>query len=177
MVLIFFLDFVRGPYGKGLYFSMQACQAAAFSAVNFLVKVVYLHINRASLSISFPMFSPPPWMSKRETWDRVWTSLWRTVPQLSRQTLLNSLSSSCLLLLCQQSRLSFTCSILAYLRELCMNRVILILRPYNIIKLTKEIINNYSSSQNGLRGHQDESNNCFSKIQLVGQKYREKKFS
>ena len=60
MVLIFFLDFVRGPYGKGLYFSMQACQAAAFSAVNFLVKVVYLHINRASLSISFPMFSPPP---------------------------------------------------------------------------------------------------------------------
>ena len=55
-----------------------------------------------------------------------------------------------------------------------MNRVILILRPYNIIKLTKEVINNYSSSQNGLRGHEGESNSCFSKIQLVGQKYREK---
>lgn len=25
-------DFIRGPYGKGLYFSAQACQAAAFSA-------------------------------------------------------------------------------------------------------------------------------------------------
>ena len=70
-MLIFFLDFVRGPYGKGLYFSMQACQAAAFSGVNFLVKVVYLNINRASLSISSPMFSPPPWMSRREPWDRV----------------------------------------------------------------------------------------------------------
>ena len=71
IVLIFFLDFVRGPYGKGLYFSMQACQAAAFSAVNFLVKVVYLRINRAILSIPSPMFSPPPWMSRREPWDGV----------------------------------------------------------------------------------------------------------
>ena len=26
----------------------------------------------------------------------------------------------------------------------------------------------------GLRGHEGESNNCFSKIQLVGQKYRDK---
>ena len=26
-----------------------------------------------------------------------------------------------------------------------------------------------------LRGHEGESNNCFSKIQLVGQKYREQK--
>ena len=86
-MLIFFLDFVRGPYGKGLYFSMQACQAAAFSAVNFLVKVVYLHINRAILSIPSPMFSPPPWMSRREPWDGVCTSLQRTVAQLSRQTL------------------------------------------------------------------------------------------
>lgn len=30
---ILFSDFTRGSYGKGLYFSMQACQAAAFSAV------------------------------------------------------------------------------------------------------------------------------------------------
>ena len=162
MVLIFFLDFVRGPYGKGLYFSMQACQAAAFSAVNFLVKVVYLHINRASLSISFPMFSPPPWMSKRETWDRVWTPLWRTVPQLSRQTLLNSLSNSCLLYFASKAAFLSLARFWRTWERLRMNRVILILRPYNIIKLTKEIINNYSSSQNGLRGHQNESNNCFS---------------
>ena len=34
------------------------------------------------------------------------------------------------------------------------------------------IFNNYSSSPNGLwlRGHEGERNNCFSKIQLVGQK-------
>ena len=31
----FFSDFTRGPYGKGLYFSMQASQAAAFSAVKY----------------------------------------------------------------------------------------------------------------------------------------------
>ena len=37
-------------------------------------------------------------------------------------------------------------------------------------------INNYSSSPNGLslRGHEGERNNCFSKIQLTGQKYRDK---
>ena len=26
----------------------------------------------------------------------------------------------------------------------------------------------------GLRGHEDKGNNCFTKIQLVGQKYRDK---
>ena len=46
-----------------------------------------------------------------------------------------------------------------------------------------KIINNYSSTPNGLwvigrmgyllRGHEGERNNCFSIIQLVGQKYRE----
>ena len=43
------------------------------------------------------------------------------------------------------------------------------------------IFNNYSSSPNGLwvnsywlRGHEGERNNCFSKIQLVGQNYRDK---
>ena len=45
-----------------------------------------------------------------------------------------------------------------------------------------DIFNNYSSSPNGLwvgrmcywlRGHEGERNNCFSNIQLVGQKYRE----
>ena len=43
------------------------------------------------------------------------------------------------------------------------------------------LINNYSSSPNGLwvnsywlRGHEGKRNNCFSKIQLVGQKYRDK---
>lgn len=34
--LTFISDFTRGPYGKGLYFSAQACQAAAFSAVNLV---------------------------------------------------------------------------------------------------------------------------------------------
>ena len=58
---------------------------------------------------------------------------------------------------------------------------------------SRGILNNYSSSPNGpesiaheaegrmgylLRGHEGESNNCFGKIQLVGQKNRElKKFS
>ena len=56
----------------------------------------------------------------------------------------------------------------------------------------RELFNNYSSSPNGLwvnspwgrnlgywlRGHEGERNNCFSKLQLVGQKYREwKNFS
>ena len=43
------------------------------------------------------------------------------------------------------------------------------------------IFNNYSSSPNGfglmgywLRGHEGERNICFSKVQLVGQKYRDK---
>ena len=44
------------------------------------------------------------------------------------------------------------------------------------------VFNNYSLSLNGfwvwmsywLRGHEDERNNCFSKIQLVGQKYQDK---
>ena len=44
-----------------------------------------------------------------------------------------------------------------------------------------QLFNNYSSRPNklwvnspwGLRGHEGERNNCFSKIQLVGQKYRE----
>ena len=53
---------------------------------------------------------------------------------------------------------------------------------------TLRIISNYSSSPNGLcvnspkgrmgywlRGHEGERNNCFSKIQLVGQKSRDKK--
>ena len=50
------------------------------------------------------------------------------------------------------------------------------------------VFNNYSSSPNGLwvnsgltgfwlRGHEGEGNNCFSKIQLVGQRYQEKKLS
>ena len=30
---------------------------------------------------------------------------------------------------------------------------------------------------NPLRGYEDERNNCFRKIQLVGQKYRDKNFS
>ena len=54
----------------------------------------------------------------------------------------------------------------------------------------EKIFNNYSSSPNGLwvwiaredegrigywlRGHESERNSCFSKIQLVGQKYRDK---
>ena len=41
------------------------------------------------------------------------------------------------------------------------------------------VFNSYSSSPNGLwvnsRGHEGERNNCFGKIQLVGQKYRGKK--
>ena len=36
---------------------------------------------------------------------------------------------------------------------------------------THVIFNNYSWA---LRGHEGESNNCFSKIQVVGQKYRDK---
>ena len=48
----------------------------------------------------------------------------------------------------------------------------------------ENIFDNYSSSPNGLlvfglmgywlRGHEGERNNCFSKIQLVGQKYWDK---
>ena len=37
----FFSDFTRGPYGKGLYFSMQASQAAAFSAVKYFFIVYF----------------------------------------------------------------------------------------------------------------------------------------
>ena len=37
----------------------------------------------------------------------------------------------------------------------------------------KQIINSYSSSY-WLWGHEGERNNCFSKIQLVGQKYQDK---
>ncbi|XP_020611801.1 uncharacterized protein LOC110050239 isoform X2 [Orbicella faveolata] len=33
-------DFTRGPYGKGLYFSMQASQAAAFSAVKYFLSCI-----------------------------------------------------------------------------------------------------------------------------------------
>ena len=55
------------------------------------------------------------------------------------------------------------------------------LRELSPREMTVRIINNYSSSPNGLwvfmgywlRGHEGKSNNCFSKIQLVGQKYRE----
>ena len=42
-------DFTRGPYGKGLYFSMQACQAAAFSAVN----ISYLDVLVCSIAVYF----------------------------------------------------------------------------------------------------------------------------
>ena len=38
-ILHFFSDFTRGPYGKGLYFSMQASQAASFSAVKYFFLV------------------------------------------------------------------------------------------------------------------------------------------
>ena len=39
----------------------------------------------------------------------------------------------------------------------------------------ERLINNYSLSPNGLRvGHEGERNNFFSKIQLVGQNYRNK---
>ena len=39
-----------------------------------------------------------------------------------------------------------------------------------------ELIANEAEGQMGylLRGHEGERNNCFSKIQLVGQKYRDK---
>ena len=54
-----------------------------------------------------------------------------------------------------------------------------------IYRENKSIFNNYSSTPNRLwvnsglmgywlRGHEGERNNCFSKIQLVGQKYRDK---
>ena len=36
------------------------------------------------------------------------------------------------------------------------------------------LFNNYSSSPKKLRGHEGERNNFFRKIQLVGQKYRDK---
>ena len=60
---------------------------------------------------------------------------------------------------------------------------------YNSIKSKHELFNNYSSSQIGsesiahevegqmgywLRAHEGERNNCLSKIQLVGQKHRDK---
>ena len=55
--------------------------------------------------------------------------------------------------------------------------------PKTNIPPNMHVINNYSSSPNGLwvlglmgywlRGHEGGRNNCFSKIQLVGQKYRE----
>ena len=56
------------------------------------------------------------------------------------------------------------------------------------LKLQVEVFNNYSSRPHGsesiaheaegrmgywLKGHEGERNNCFSKMQLVGQKYRE----
>ena len=45
------------------------------------------------------------------------------------------------------------------------------------IAVTGMVFNNYSRARMGsesiVRGHEGERNNCFSKIQLVSQKYRE----
>ena len=57
----------------------------------------------------------------------------------------------------------------------------LIRKLQSIQNSVAKLFNNYSSSPNGLwikmgywlRGHEGERNNCFSKIQLVGQKYQE----
>jgi len=40
----------------------------------------------------------------------------------------------------------------------------------NHMVMCRSLINNYSSSPNGLWVNEGERNNCFSKIQLVGQK-------
>ena len=70
-----------------------------------------------------------------------------------------------------------------YIRECPLRKRLLYESAYNSLN-EKWIFNNYSSSPNGfwvfglmgywLRGHKGKRNNCFSKIQLVGQQYRDK---
>ena len=62
----------------------------------------------------------------------------------------------------------------------CSTAVHVIINQVMLLNLNM-LFNNYSSSPNGLwvnsywlRGHEGERNNCFSKIQLVVQKYRDK---